>query len=69
VELFRTLPTRNPGHTHVEGFDYVMLVPVWIDNVHPPRIPDSSEFGIDVDAEYQRMLDKICAAYTARWHM
>lgn len=69
VELFRTLPTRKPGHTHVEGFDYVMLVPVAIDNVHAPTIPRPNDLGIDVDAEYDRMLGQLCAAYTARWHM
>lgn len=69
IELFRTLPTRKPGHTHVEGFDFVMLVPVFIDNVHPPRIPRSGTVDIDVDADYRRMLDRICAAYRARWHM
>src|SRR5262249_9211967 len=32
---FQQLPTRNPGHTHVLGYDYVLLVPVYIDNVNP----------------------------------
>ncbi len=67
--LFRTLPTRSPGHTHVAGYDYVLLVPVFIDNVHPPAIPRPNALGIDVDAEYQRMLEQICKAYTARWHL
>ncbi len=67
--LFETLPTRKPGHTHVEGYDYVLLVPVRIDNVNPPELPRSNPLGIDVDAEYERMLLQICSAYTARWHM
>jgi hypothetical protein len=69
VDLFRTLPTRKPGHTHVEGYDYVLLVPVLIDNVNPPSLPRPNPLGIDVDSEYQQMLTQVCAAYRARWHM
>lgn len=69
AQLFRSLPTRKPGHTHVEGYDYVLLVPVEIDNVNPPRIPRPNPLGVDVDKEYQAMLTQLCAAYTARWHM
>ena len=69
VALLRTLPTRKPGHTHVEGYDYVLLVPVLIDNVNPPELPRPNKLGIDVDAEYQQMLEQLCSAYTARWHM
>lgn len=69
VELLRTLPTRKPGHTHVEGYDYVLQVPVQIDNVNPPTPPRPNPLGIDVDLEYQRLLTQMCAAYTARWHM
>lgn len=69
VELFRTLPTRKPGHTHVEGYDYVLLVPVQIDNVNPPSLPRPNPLGIDVDEEYRKLLAQVCSAYTARWHM
>jgi len=69
VDLFRTLPTRMPGHTHVEGYDYVLLVPVQIDNVNPPSLPRPNPLGIDVDVEYRKMLKQMCSAYTARWHM
>lgn len=69
VELFRRLETRKPGHTHVEGYDYVLLVPVSIDNVNPPSLPRPNPLGIDVDADYANMLAQICSAYTARWHM
>jgi hypothetical protein len=67
--LFRTLPTRGAGHTHVEGYDYVLLVPVIIDNVNPPRLPRENSLGIDVDKEYRRLIEQMCSAYTARWHM
>jgi hypothetical protein len=69
VELFRRLPTRKSGHTHIEGYDFVLLVPVFIDNVNPPTIPRPNALGIDVDAEYQKLLAQMCSAYTARWHM
>jgi hypothetical protein len=69
IELLRKLPTRSPAHTHVEGYDFVLLVPVQIDNVNPPSLPRPNPLGIDVDAEYQKMLQQLCAAYTARWHI
>lgn len=69
AEMFRTLPTRKPGHTHVEGYDYVLLVPVFIDNVNSPKLPRLNDLGIDVDADYARMLEQVCSAYRARWHM
>jgi hypothetical protein len=68
IEAFRKLPTRAPGHTHALGYDFILLVPVFIDNVNPPRI-DRNAFGIDLDREYRRMLDTICHAYVARWHL
>jgi hypothetical protein len=72
VEKFRQLPTRSPGHTHVIGYDYVLVVPAFIDNVNPPYIPgpdDPLSLGIDVQHEYDSMLETICKAYTARWHL
>jgi len=69
IDAFRTLPTRAPGHTHVLGYDFVLLVPVFVDNVNPPRLERQNAFGINIDAEYQRMLESICRAYEARWHL
>jgi hypothetical protein len=69
VEAFQKLRTRNAGHTHVEGYDFVLVVPVFIDNVHPPSLCRENGFGIDIDAEYERMLATICRAYEARWHL
>ena len=54
------------------GYDYVLVVPAFIDNVSEPYIPgpdDPNSLGIGVELEYQRMLDTICKAYTARWHL
>lgn len=69
LDKFRHLPTRPPGRTDMVAYDYVLLVPVAIDNVSPPSIARTNSLGIDVDAQYHDMLDKICRAYTARWHV
>jgi hypothetical protein len=69
VRKFRELLTRPPGRTDLVAYDYVLLVPVFIDNVHPPRVARENDLGIDVDGEYRTMLDRICKAYTARWHL
>jgi hypothetical protein len=72
VAKFRQLPTRAPGHTHIVGYDYVLLVPAFIDNVNVPFIPrpgDSRSLNIDVEKEYHVMLDVLCKAYSARWHL
>ncbi|MBI2231284.1 MAG: hypothetical protein HYU46_19560 [Deltaproteobacteria bacterium] len=69
VKKFRELPTRPPGRTDLIAYDYVLLVPVFIDNVNPPRVARENSLGIDIDAEYRAMLDRICKAYTARWHL
>lgn len=68
VDKFKQLPTRPPGRTDLIAFDYVLLIPVSIDNVNPPSIARQNSLGIDVDAEYNAMLDQICRAYKARWH-
>jgi len=69
VEKFRELPTRPPARTDLVAYDYVLLVPVYIDNVNPPRIARDNNLGIDVDGEYRAMLEQICRAYRARWHV
>jgi hypothetical protein len=69
LDLFRTLPTRGSAQTHLVAYDSVLLVPVYIDNVHPPALPRPNQLGIDVDAEYREFLERTCKAYTARWHM
>jgi len=69
VKKFRGLPTRKPGHTHVLGDDFVLLVPAFIDNVNSPYLARENELGIDIDADYRAMIAQICKAYTARWHL
>jgi hypothetical protein len=69
LEKFRGLPQRQPGHTHVVGYDFLLFVPVYIDNVNPPYVDRSNFLGIDIDKEYAAMLDRICKAYQTRWHL
>lgn len=69
IDAFRGIPTRPPGHTHALGYDFMLLIPVFVDNVNPPRIDRDNQFGIDVDEDYQKMLDTICQAYATRWHL
>ncbi|MCH7608677.1 MAG: hypothetical protein IIC94_08970 [Chloroflexi bacterium] len=69
VDKFRELPTRPPARTDLVAYDYVLLVPVFIDNVQAPRIVRDNALGIDIDGEYRTMVDRICRAYTARWHL
>ena len=69
LEHFRQLPTRTPNLTHEEGFDYMVVVPVYIDNVNPPRVDRENTLGIDVDREYTSFLETVRRAYVARWHI
>lgn len=69
VRKLRMLPTRRPGHTHICGYDYVLMVPVSIDNVNPPRLALPNNLQIDIQKEYWKMISTICKAYTARWHL
>jgi hypothetical protein len=68
VAKFRSLPVRPLGQTHVLGYDYVLIVPVHIDNVSAPQVVRENDLRIDVDAQYQQMLDRVCRAYTVRFH-
>lgn len=68
VEIFRKLPKRAPALTHIVGYDYLLLVPVFVDNVNPPSVERDNTLGIKVDEEYLRLLTGICNAYAARWH-
>ena len=67
ISKFRSLPTRPPGQTHVRGYDYVLLVPIFVDNVNPPRVERENALGVNVDTEYSQMLERICKAYTIRF--
>ena len=69
LDHLRNLPIRTPTLTHQEGFDYLLVIPVHIDNVNPPRVDRDNDLGIDVDEEYSRLLDTVRRGYIARWHI
>jgi hypothetical protein len=69
IQKFQNLPTRMIGHTHTVGYDNLLFIPVFIDNVNPPYVARSNSFGINVDDEYQTLVERICIAYRTRWHL
>ncbi len=69
LEHFRRMPTRTPNLTHQEGFDYLLMIPVHVDNVNPPRVDRDNTLGLDVDEEYERLLETVQRGYIARWHV
>lgn len=69
MNYFRSLPTRPPGMTHVEGYDYVLVVPMFIDNVAPPHVDREFLSEKDHDENYWNMIQAICKTYATRWHM
>lgn len=69
MKKFQALPTRKIGHTHIKGYDSILFVPVFIDNVNPPYLARENRLGIDIDAGYQKMIENICVAYRTRWHL
>lgn len=67
ISKFRQLRTRSIGLTHIEGYDDLLFVPVFIDNVNKPYLDRANKLGIDIDESYELMLDIICRAYQTRW--
>ena len=67
-ERFLKLPTRSLGRIDKIGFDFLLLVPVFINNVDPPYIARSNDLGIDVNKEYNEMLVRVCKGYNTNWH-
>ncbi len=68
VEKFQSLPTRSMAHTHEVGLDWLLLIPMHIDNVNPPRLEPAGTLGLDSVGSYAQMIRHLCTAYTARWH-
>jgi len=68
IEMMRTLPVKEKGFTHELGFDYLLIEPVFIDNINPPRVERKNIFDINIDSQYLDMLRRTCRAYTSRWH-
>ena len=69
LQKFRELPIRDPAHVEMVGYDFLLLVPVYIDNVNQPYLPTSNPLGIDVEGDYRAMLNSVCEAYRIRWNV
>lgn len=65
VEYFRALPVREASDTHQRGLDFMLFIPMAINNVDPPRLAKLP--GIDPVVEYKKMIKKLCYAYRIRW--
>jgi len=67
LKKFRALPVREVSQANELGFDGLLAVPVHVDNVGAPRIDRDNSLGIDIDSDYDRILDLVAATYEARW--
>lgn len=68
IQMMRSLPVKQKGFTHELGFDYLLIEPVFIDNINPPRVERNNPFGINIDSQYEEMLKRTGRTYTSRWH-
>jgi len=68
LDTFKKLNVRPFSRTDMMAYDYLLLVPVAIDNVNPPRLERKNTLGIDIDTEYEKMVKHIFKFYSARWH-
>jgi hypothetical protein len=60
IEKFQTLAIRSLGHTHKVGLDWLLLIPMHIDNVNPPRLEPPGTLGIDSVRECQNTIRHLC---------
>jgi hypothetical protein len=67
VEKFLRLPTRPLGDTNRIGFDFLLIVPMFVNNVDPPNVARINNLSIDVDRSYCEMLQRICSGYRRNW--
>lgn len=65
VEMFKALPVRPIAQSHEKALDFMLFIPVVIDNVNPPRLGGID--NIDPVADYRAMIGHICRAYKIRW--
>lgn len=66
VARFGRLPVRAAADTHLAALDFLLIAPVAIDNINPPKL--DSSMGIDAEADYKRMIQHMCRLYNLRWH-
>jgi hypothetical protein len=67
LSKFRTLPIRQKGDPDSIGFDALLLVPVYYNNVDPARVARDNTLGMEVDKDYAAFIQAIAAAYEDRY--
>ena len=67
LSKFRTLPLRSKSDPYAEGFDALLLVPVYYNNVDPARVARDNDLGMDVDRDYVAFITAISTAYEDRY--
>lgn len=63
VLLSTVVKRRSPDNRNVEGYDAFLVVPVFYDNVNKARVVRDNPYGIDVDKEYRRFIQRIADDY------
>jgi len=64
IKMFKTLPVRLLSNTHEEALDFLLIIPVRINNVDAPQL--GRVRGINAQADFKRMINHICKAYATR---
>ena len=67
LSKFRTLPIRQKGNPESTGFDALLLVPVYYNNVDPARVARDNSLGMDIDKDYAAFISAIATAYDERY--
>lgn len=66
MKFFRQLPVRQMADTHEVGLDFMLFIPMAINNVNPPKLTMLN--GLDPSAGYWKMITHVCQLYQYRWH-
>lgn len=63
--LMSTVVKRRPSDNRkAVGYDAFLVVPVFYDNVNEARVVRDNPYGIDVDGEYHKFIQRIADDYT-----
>lgn len=66
MQYFQQLPVRQMADTHEVGLDFMLFIPMEIDNVNPPKLAKLND--LDPTKSYWEMITHICQLYQYRWH-
>jgi hypothetical protein len=63
VLMSTVVKRRSPGNRNAVGYDAFLVVPVFYDNVNVARVVRDNPYGIDVDQEYRKFIERISDDY------